>query len=184
MEESAEYKSEYYQGEVFAMAGATLNHVLICVNLTAELREKFRGRACGVGNSDMRIRAPRTGLYTYSDSVIFCGEPRFSDTKRTTLLNPTVIIEVLSPSTEAYDRGRKFEHYQSIESLREYLLIASDRMSATLLRRRTELEWISITATAPESVIELESAGCCLILRDLYDKVEFSADEPAPPSAP
>jgi Uma2 family endonuclease len=177
IEDAAEYKSEYYQGEMFAMAGATYNHNLIALNAAAELRQQLKRRPCTVCSSDMRIHTPRTGLYTYADAVVICGEPAFLGQNQMTLLNPTVIIEVLSPTTEAYDRGRKFEHYQSIDSLREYLLIASDRMSATLYRRQSEQQWLITIANTPESAIELESAGCRLPLLDLYDKVDFPADE-------
>ncbi len=121
----------------------------------------------------MRIHVPRTGLHTYADATVICGEPWFLDRKQMTLLDPTVIVEVLSANTEAYDRGRKFEHYQSIESLREYLLVASDRMSASLYRRQSQFEWLLITANTAESIVELESAECRLALVDLYDRVEL-----------
>jgi Uma2 family endonuclease len=98
-----------------------------------------------------------------------------------TLLNPTVIVEVLSAGTEAYDRGRKFEHYQSIESLREYLLVASDRISASLYRRQSQFAWLPVTANTAESIVELESAECHLALRDLYDRVELPPESLASP---
>ena len=129
--------------------------------------------------SAMRVHTPRTGLYTYPDAVVDCGEPRFLDKKRTTLLNPTAIVEVLSPSTEAYDRGRKFEHYQSIDSLREYLLIDSQRISVTLYRRQSGAPWLLITENSLDGSVELESVGCVLALRDLYAKVELPAETPA-----
>jgi len=160
------------------MAGATYEHDLIAGNIGYCIRDQIRGHGCTVSTSDMRIHTPRTGLYTYPDAAVICGEPRFLDQKRTTLLNPTVIVEVLSPGTEAYDRGRRFEHYQSIESLREYLLVASDRISVFLYRRQPENEWLLITATTMESSIELESAGCRLLLRDLYENVSLAADSP------
>jgi Uma2 family endonuclease len=177
IEDAAEYKSEYFQGEMFAMSGATYEHNLIASNVNRHIGNQVAGRPCAVCPSDMRVHTPRTGLYTYPDAVVICGEPQFLGPKRMNLLNPTVIVEVLSPSTEAYDRGRKFEHYQSIESLREYLLIASDRVSVTLHRRQTESEWLTITAISLEAAIELESAGCRLMVRDLYDRVEFSPAE-------
>ena len=176
LDEIADVKSEFYQGEMFAMAGSTYEHNLIGNNTGGHLRDALRGRPCGVSNSDMRIHTPRTGLYTYADVVVVCGEPLFLERNRTTLVNPTVLVEVLSPSTEAYDRGRKFEHYESIESLREYVLIASDRVSVMVHRRRSESEWLTITATLIDGAIELESAGCRLSLREVYDKVEFPAN--------
>jgi Uma2 family endonuclease len=181
-EDAAECKSEFYQGEMFAVAGATYNHNLIGGNVVRHLGNQLLGRPCSTCGSDMRIHVPRTGLYTYADALVICGEPRFLDWKQMTLLNPTVIVEVLSASTEAYDRGRKFEHYQSIESLREYLLVASDRLSAWLYRRQSQFEWLLITANTAESTVELESAGCRLALRDLYDRVELPPESlTAPP---
>ena len=140
IEDAAEFKSEFYHGEMFAMAGATYNHNLIAGNVLRHLGNQLLGRPCSTCGSDMRIHVPRTGLYTYADALVICGEPRFLDRKQMTLLTPTVIVEVLSASTEAYDRGRKFDHYQSIESLREYLLVASDRMSASLYRRQSQFD--------------------------------------------
>jgi Uma2 family endonuclease len=184
IEETAEYRSEYYQGEMFAMAGATYNHTMIAGNTLFQVRTQVAGRGCTVGQSETRIHIPRTGLYTYPDVVVVCGEKKFLDTKQMTLLNPTVIVEVLSPSTEAYDRGQKFEHYQSIESLREYLLVASDRISVMLHRRQSELQWLSITAKTLESSIELESVGCRLLLRDLYENVSLPSEKPTAAGGP
>src|SRR5437879_6199480 len=159
IERKAEFRSEYFRGEMFAMAGATEPHNMIAGNVFGQARQQLRSGPCRAYHADMRIRTA-TGLNTYPDIVIVCAPLQFLDDTRDTLRNPAVIVEVLSPSTEAYDRGRKFEHYRSIESLREYLLIASDRMSAMLYRRQSEHEWLSITVTAPDGVVELESAQC------------------------
>src|SRR5664279_880128 len=121
IERKAEFKSEYVQGEMFAMSGAREPHVLITGNTLSELRQQLRKRPCKAYSTDMRVRVASTGLYTYPDVVVVCGDPHFLDENRDTLLNPTVIIEVLSNSTEAYDRGHKFELYRSQESLAEYL---------------------------------------------------------------
>src|SRR5438874_2019486 len=109
IERQAEYKSEYYQGEMFAMSGATWPRNIIVANIIARLNDQLRSRPCTVCPSDMRVRVNATGLYTYPDVLVVCGEPKFVDDRRDTLLDPTLVIEVLSPSTEAYDRGRKFE---------------------------------------------------------------------------
>ena len=177
IEEAADCRSEYYRGEMFAMAGAGWNHNLIASNIGADLTLQLRGRPCYVAGSDMRVYSPTTDLFTYADAVVTCEEPNlFQEGRRTaTLLNPTLIVEVLSPTTEAYDRGLKFEHYKSIESVREYLLVSSDRASVTLYRRQNAEPWLLITTTLLDSTIELESCGCRLLLRDLYDKVEFPA---------
>ncbi len=132
IERRAEYKSEYYRGEMFAMVGAKWNHNLIVARLISQFDQQLRSRPCSVTPSDMRVRVSATGLYTYPDVVEVCGPPQFLDDERDTLLNPTLIAEVPSPSTEAYDRGRKFEHYRSLESLAEYLLVGSQRVSAEL----------------------------------------------------
>jgi Uma2 family endonuclease len=116
---------------------------------------------------------PATGLYAYPDVVAVCGEPRFLDDQDDTLLNPGLIVEVLSPSTEACDRGRKFEHYKSIESLREYLLVASDRMHADLYTRQPDGRWLLTSADKLEDSLTLESVGAEVALADLYEKVEF-----------
>ena len=142
IERKAEYKSEYYRGEMFAMAGASLAHNTLVANLIGEFHGKLRAGPCRVLPSDMRVRVTSTGLYTYPDVVVVCGEPRVLDNQMDTLLNPSVLVEVLSPSTEDYDRGRKFEQYQSIESLREYLMLASDRVHADLYTRQPDGRWL------------------------------------------
>ena len=126
-ERRAELKSEYYRGEVFAMAGATFEHTLIKDNFAREAGNQMKGRPCVVLTSDMRVKVDPTGLYTYPDAAIVCDGPRFEDNVFDTLLNPQVVMEVLSDSTEKYDRGAKFRHYRQIASLKEYLLVAQDR---------------------------------------------------------
>jgi Uma2 family endonuclease len=173
IERAAEYKSEYYQGEMFAMAGAKWNHNLIAGNLVGDLRQQLRSRPCSVTPSDMRVRVSATGLYTYPDVVVVCGEPQFLDGQRDTLLNPTLIAEVLSPSTEAYDRGRKFEHYRSLEALAEYLLVSSQRVSAELYARQPDGRWLLTAANSLEDTLQLPATGCRLALAEIYEKVEF-----------
>jgi len=174
IERTAESKSEYYQGEMFAMSGAREAHNLIAFNLAAELGPQIRKRPCKAYMSDMRVHIPATGLYTYPDASALCGEPQFLDNTRDTLLNPQVIAEVLSPSTEAYDRGRKFEHYRSIDALREYLLVSSDRISVELFTRQADGAWILRSSAKPEDIVEIASLGVRIALADLYDKVDFT----------
>jgi|SRR5215471_1734790 len=178
-EETAEVKSEFYQGEIFAMSRGTVEHGIIANNTGAHLRELLRGKGCVVCNSDVKVHTPRTGLFTYPDVIVVCGEIRCLGQKRSTLLNPTIIVEVLSPGTEAYDRGRKFEHYQSIESLREYVLIASDRISVMVHQRHSDCQWLTRTVTTLDGSIELESIACRLMLREVYDNVVFRPEEAA-----
>lgn len=174
IERKAEFKSEYLNGEMFAIAGAKEAHNLVVMNVSAGLHQQVRLRPCRVYLNDMRVRVPSTGFYTYPDVIALCGEPLFLDEQRDTLLNPGLIVEVLSPSTEAYDRGRKFEHYKSLESLREYLLIASDRMHADLYTRQPDGRWMLTSADKPEDSLALESVDARLVLADVYEKVELS----------
>ena len=122
----------------------------------------------------MRVHVPATELYTYPDVVAVCGERQFLDDRQDTLLNPNLIVEVLSPTTEAYNRGRKFDHYRSIESLREYLLVASDRIHTDLFTWQPDGCWMLTSADRLEDSLDLQSVGCRLNLADLYEKVEFT----------
>jgi Uma2 family endonuclease len=182
IERKAEFKSEYYRGEMFAMgemfavAGAPEAHILITDSATGELRQQLRRRPCKVYSSNMRVRVTPVGLYTYPDVVVVCGEPKFLDETRDNLLNPTLIVEVLSKSTEAYDRGQKFELYSSLESLAEYLLISSGRVRAELFTRQPEGRWLLTAKSSLDDSLELQSIDCHLLLADLYEKVEFSPD--------
>jgi Uma2 family endonuclease len=171
IERKAEYKSEYYQGEMFAMSGARLVHNKIAVHLSSQLDQQLADRPCDVAGSDMRVCVSPQGLYAYPDVVVVCGEPKFLDGQLDTLLNPILIAEVLSPSTEKYDRGRKFDQYKSIESLREYLLVSSDRVRADLYTLRPDGIWRLTAATRLEDTLEIPSLGCVLKLADLYNKV-------------
>jgi Uma2 family endonuclease len=172
IEREAPYKSEYFEGEMFAMSGVRRGHDLIAANVVAELRNAFRSRSCIVHTSDMRVQTA-VNHYCYPDSSAVCGEARYLDKEVDTLLNPNLIVEVLSPSTEAYDRGRKFELYQAIASFTEYLLLASDRVHADLYVRQPNGLWLRSSFSELEDVLTIESVGCRLKLADLYEKVEF-----------
>jgi Uma2 family endonuclease len=178
IERKAETRSEYYQGEMFAMAGASWAHVTISANVTSALHIHFRGGGCSVGGSDTRVNIPGTGLYTYPDVVAICGKPQFLDGQFDTLLNPTVIVEVLSPSTELYDRGRKFDHYKTIDSLRDYLLIASDRIVVDLFSRQPDGRWLLTSARGVTESVEIPSLNLRLSLADIYERVEFETSPP------
>src|SRR5207302_572820 len=125
-ERLADFRSEFYRGEMFTMAGGSPRHSLIKTNLLGELRNALKGRPCTAYDSDLRIRVSATGLYTYPDASVLCGELQFDDEHRDTVLNPALLAEVLSDSTEAYDRGKTFTHYRQIVSLQEYLLVSQD----------------------------------------------------------
>jgi len=174
IERKAEFKSEYYDGEMFAMSGASLVHNRLVRQLMREFGNQLGDGRCEAVSNDMRVFVPATRLFTYPDVVIFCGEPRLMDAHLDTLLNPSVLVEVLSPSTEAYDRGRKFEHYQSIESLREYVLVAADRIRVDLYTRQPDGRWLLTSASGLEESLTLQSIGCELKLGDVYKKVSFT----------
>jgi Uma2 family endonuclease len=175
IERQAERRSEFRDGEMFAMPGANEAHNQVVVSVASELHSQFRSRQCCVYLCDMRVRVNPTRLYAYPDVVAVCGESRFLDDEEDTLLNPGLLVEVLSPSTEAYDRGRKFEQYKTLESLREYLLVASDRMHVDLYTRQADGRWLLTSADKPEDSLALESVNAQLTLADLYEKVELAA---------
>jgi Uma2 family endonuclease len=164
-------KHEFYRGEMFAMSGASREHNLITGNIAASLHAQLANRPCESYQNDMRVRVSKTGFYTYPDVVITCEQPRFEDDHFDTLLNPQVIVEVLSDSTEKYDRGKKFEHYRQLESLREYALIAQDRAHLELFTRGDDGIWRLTEATGLESAIDLPVIGCRLQLADVYAKI-------------
>jgi len=172
LERKSETRNEYYNGEIFAMAGASREHNLIAGNVNAEIRDQILDRPCESYPSDMRVYVEATGLYTYPDVAVVCGEPRFQDREVDTLLNPTVIIEVLSSSTEAYDRGVKFRHYRRIGSLREFVLISQERMMVERYTRRGN-DWVLSDLTDPDQVLNLESIGCQIPLDRIYAKITF-----------
>lgn len=171
LERAAETKSEYVDGMLVAMSGAQENHVLITVNIVRELSQQFRGRPCRLYVTDMRVRITEGGMYAYPDVVAVCDAPEFEDGELDVLLNPTLIVEVLSASTEGYDRGLKSARYRRRASLQEYILVAQDRVSVERYTRQGE-GWLLTEATSLDDVIDLPSIGCTLALRDVYDKVE------------
>ncbi|GAK54368.1 hypothetical protein U14_05653 [Candidatus Moduliflexus flocculans] len=173
-----EAKHEFVNGMLFAMAGASRWHNLIVTNVSRELSLQLKGKTCEVYPNDMRVHIPDTGLYTYSDAVVVCGVPRFEDAIRDTLLNPTVVIEVLSPSTEGYDRGAKFRHYRRIESLRHYVLITQDQPYIECYSKQEGSPfWFLTEADGLEAEMSLPAIDCVLQLAETYDKVVFDETE-------
>jgi len=170
LERQAETKSEYFAGEIFAMAGSSPEHSLITVNTTAELVQQLREKPCNVYNSDMEVRATEDH-YAYPDVTVVCGEAQFGGEEREVLLNPTLIVEVLSPSTEAWDRGGKFEQYRQRESLQEYVLIAQDRPHVERYARQEDGQWLLTEVNGLEAVLALPSIGGELALAEVYRKV-------------
>lgn len=176
-ERRAETKSEYLRGEVFAMSGASREHNLIAGNVNRALGEQLRDRQCEVYPGDMRVKVSPTGLYTYPDVTIACGEPEFEDAEVDTLLNPKVLVEVLSPSTADYDRGGKFTHYRRLPSLREYVLISQDRPLVEHYVRQAQDEWLLTEQSSLQDTLLLPSIECRLPLSEIYLKVRFVAEE-------
>jgi len=172
LERDAEFKSEYYKGQVFAFAGASVRHDRITVNILSATHHQLRGTSCSAFSSDMRITIPQAQHYTYADVVVVCDEPKVDDDFKDNLLNPIVIVEVLSPSTESYDRGKKFESYQRIASLMEYVLVSQDRPRVEQFLRQAGGHWL-YSETSAEGTIKLTSIDCELVLSDIYEKVEF-----------
>jgi Uma2 family endonuclease len=176
IERAAERKSEYHAGRMYLMAGATEAHVLICTNLLGELRVQLREHPCRVYNSEMRVRVEASGLYTYPDVTVACGDAAFEDGRRDILLNPSLIVEILSPSTKSYDRGAKFEFNRKLNSLRGYVLVAQDRLYVEHFCRQGAGEpWFRTELIGPAAVLDLPDTGCKLALAEIYHKVEFPA---------
>lgn len=175
LERQATYKSEYLQGQIMAMAGASRRHNLLAGNLYRELSQQLRERPCEAYTSDMRVKVSPTGLYTYPDVVVVCGDIQFEDVHDDTLLNPTVIVEVLSASTEAYDRGDKFAHYRRLESLQDYLLVSQDKVRVEHYVRQGML-WVLAEAKTLASTVHLASISCEVALHDVYEKIQCEAE--------
>jgi Uma2 family endonuclease len=172
LDRAAEFKSEFYKGEMFSMAGARFAHNRLIWNAITQLGRSLRPPCQGCPN-DMRVRVSDTGLYAYPDVVVVCGEPQFADPREDILLNPKLVIEVLSPSTEAYDRGEKFELYGSISSLSEYVLVASERMHVDLYTRQPDNRWLRTSVGESNESLALASIGCMLSISELYNDVKF-----------
>lgn len=171
LERQAEYRSEYLNGEIFAMTGASRKHNLIAGNIFAEFKQQLKGRPCEAYVSDMRVKVTATGLYTYPDVVVVCSEPMLEDAYVDTLLNPTVLVEVLSNSTERYDRIAKSSYYRTLDSLTEHLLVAQDRYRVEQYVRQADNQWLLFDYRSLDNIVELKSIDCSLALRDVYDKV-------------
>lgn len=175
LERAAEYKSEYSNGRIYAMAGASLRHSLIVSNINRNLGNQLLDRPCAVYMGDLRVKAALARSYRYPDVTVVCGQPELEDQHFDTLLNPTLLIEVLSPSTEASDRGDKFAEYQRISALREYLLVAQDRPRIDHYTR-LDAGWLLTVAEGLDATLPLEAIGCVLELREVYRRVLDEAD--------
>ncbi|MCB1190085.1 MAG: Uma2 family endonuclease [Leptospiraceae bacterium] len=179
LEENSKYKNEYFNGQIYAMAGASENHNIIATNILSELRFQLKKKDCIVYGSDMRVKVKKTGLYTYPDISIACGDRKFSGEKPDTLLNPIVIIEILSDSTEAFDRGGKFAHYRQLDSLYEYILVSQTEKKIEKFLRNHTGKW-ELTETTMEALeMELLSVDCKLLIEEVYEKTDFTIQNKA-----
>ena len=165
-------RSEYVNGKIVVMSGASRAHNLISINISGELRIQLKGTECETYKSEMRVSTPSTSSYFYPDVVVVCGEPQFEDDVFDTLLNPIVLVEVLSPSTETYDRGEKFSHYRQLESLKEYIIVSQDKVNIERYLRKPD-EWGYTSFQEINDVLSLTSIQCELPLQEIYERVTF-----------
>ncbi len=174
LERRSETKHEYFAGQIFAMAGASYAHNTLSLNFAGELRSSLRDTPCNVASSDLRVRTIST-LFTYPDVVVVCGKPEFDDEERDTLTNPVVIVEVLSRSTEGYDRGQKFLNYRSIPSLKEYVLVSQRQMLVDHFARQPNGQWLLTAYSTPEQSVLFPALNISIPMASLYLKVELPA---------
>ena len=174
IEREAEYKSEYYRGDMFAMAGGTGPHSELSVTMTRLIGNRLAGRGCKVYNSDMKVQIEPGGLHTYPDGSVVCGKPVFSTSTKEALVNPKLIVEVLSKSTEAHDRGFKFQEYKKIASLEEYVLVSQTEPLVERFARRSGAAWMDYSeARGMDARIELQSLGIEIPLEEIYGEIDF-----------
>ena len=174
-ERNSAVRHEYEHGDVVVLQGGSPDHSLVISNVSGELGNRLRGTPWRVYASNLRVRVPRTTLYTYPDVTVLRGERQFDplDVNRETVVNPSLIVEVLSPSTESWDRGGKFQSYRQIESLREYVLVSSDKPLVETFLHQGDGTWIYEPAAGPEATAALKSLGVRLPLAEVYDGVDF-----------
>ncbi len=175
VERESDTKSEYFDGVVYAMTGASLHHIQIVSNVNTELSTQLRTRPCRALPNEMKVRLPDSRKFFYPDVTVVCGKPLFHDERTDIILNPVLVIEVLSPSTEAFDRGAKFHAYQTLDSLKEYLLIAQDKPVVEQFVRQEDGKWTYVATFGLESSVSLPSIECSLNLSAVYDKVDFDS---------
>lgn len=172
-ERASSVKHEYYNGRIYAMTGAKESHNLINGNIIAALHPQLRQKPCRIYPNDMRVKVLKTGLNAYPDVVIICGQPQFTDATHDTITNPVVIFEILSASTERYDRGVKFQNYRTVETLQDYILIAQDHRHIEHFARQENGLWLLQEVTASHDAIRIQSVDCTLSIENVYEKVDF-----------
>lgn len=179
-EREADSRHEFLDGEVYAMAGESLSHSRVCVNLGGEVRTRLKGKSCEALSPNMKVRTSNASLFSYPDLTIVCGEPQFHDVKKDVLTNPRVIFEVLSPSPAEYDRTTKFQRYRmGNETLTDYILVSQDKCFVEHFRKSANGDWFYQSYAALEDDLRIESIECELSLREIYDRVELSFEDDA-----
>ncbi len=174
MEKTSDTKHEFFRGEVFAMAGASVRHVIITTNLITQIAQKLMGQPCQPYGSDLRIHIPENTLFTYPDISIICGDLTATADDEDTVIRPLVLIEVLSPSTKDYDRGGKFKLYRDIPSLREYVLVDSEAINIEIFRLNTGGHWELEEYKTENSVLEINTVSLSIPLPEIYDRTNLS----------
>ncbi len=177
-ERQATERHELFDGVIKAMSGASRVHNLIVANAIINLGNQLKGRPCEAYVNDMRVAAPSGANYFYPDLAVACGEPKLEDRHGDTLLNPTLLLEVLSPTTESHDRGRKFHSYRSIGALQQYVLISQERLHVEVFTRTSDTSWSLTEYVGLDAVVPLPSIGCQLSLAEIYDRISFSQADP------
>jgi len=178
MERAAEFKSGYFEGQVYGMAGGTYRHARIIANTTGALFQSLKQTACTVTSSETRLRVSPDGLYTYPEVMEVCGEARFADDQKDTPLNPALIVEVLSKSTEGHDRGLKFAQYRNLDSHRSYALVSQNEPRVETFHRQADGRWALSESVGMDAVRRVESLDFQILLSDIYDRVTLG-EEPA-----
>jgi Uma2 family endonuclease len=174
-ERSAEARHEFVDGHIVELSGGSMRHATICDNLLERTRAILRGGPCRSYSASLRVKIVATGNYTYPDLSIVCGEPQLEDDRQDTLLNPRLLVEVLSPSTERHDRVWKFRNYQLIQSLEEYVLVSQDEPRIERFLRQGEIGWLMTDVTGLDNRVRFESVNCELALAEIYESVTFDS---------
>jgi len=175
LEEKAEYKSEYYNGEIFAMTGGSRNHSVICVNLTRRVAELLDNKDCLAFDSNMKLDIPKANNFVYPDLMVICGDIEFVEDRTDIVANPVLVIEVLSPTTESFDRGKKFEYYRSLPSLQEYMLVSQTEPLVEAFYKQNEKIWQYTVVKGLEERISFQTLQSEIALKDIYQKVVWEA---------
>ncbi len=173
-EREADSRHEFLDGEIYAMAGESLSHSRVCMNLAREAGNALKGKSCEALSPNMKVRTSTASLFSYPDLTIVCGEPLFPDQKKDVLVNPQVIFEVLSPSTAEYDRTTKFQKYRmGKKNLTDYILVSQDKSFVEHFKKQTDNSWLYTSYSELDDVLTIETVECELILREIYDRVKF-----------